>query len=100
MTSGNRAAPPQLRLRRPTALKNRPFDNGYSKRALESSRRRRKTMARPPTGQVLERPGKHRVTYALRFRAYGQRRYVTLDVATHADAERVLAHTLADVERG
>ena len=35
-------------------------------------------MSRPATGQVLERKGKSGTTYALRFRAYGRRQYVTL----------------------
>jgi hypothetical protein len=35
-------------------------------------------MARPATGQVVERKGKGGTTLALRFRAYGERRYVTL----------------------
>ena len=47
------------------------------------------------------------VVFALRFRACGKRRYVTLDgsngqplATTRGEAERALAHTLADVERG
>jgi len=39
-------------------------------------------------------------TYAARFRAYGKRRYVTLDVASHADAQTELENILADVRRG
>ena len=36
-------------------------------------------MARKATGQVLERPAKSGgVTFALRFRAYGRREYLTL----------------------
>src|SRR5947199_311965 len=35
-------------------------------------------MARRPIGQVLERDGARGTTFALRFRAYGKRRYVTL----------------------
>src|SRR5438552_828349 len=57
-------------------------------------------MARAPTGQVLERDGARGTTYALRFRAYGARRYVTTSATSRADAEKELAHTLADVERG
>ena len=61
-------------------------------------------MARPPTGQVIERRGKRGRTYALRFRAYGERRYVTLGTAdegwTQARAEQELANVLADVRRG
>ena len=57
-------------------------------------------MARPPTGQVLERDGARGTTYALRFRAYGKRRYVTTSATSRADAEKELAHVLADVQRG
>jgi integrase len=58
-------------------------------------------MSRPATGQVLERRGKRgRTTYALRFRAYGRRNYLTLDVSTRADADVELANVLADVRRG
>jgi integrase len=43
-------------------------------------------------------------TFALRFTAYGRRRYVTLGTSqegwTPSDAERTLRHTLSDVERG
>jgi integrase len=61
-------------------------------------------MARPPTGQVLEREGRRGRTYALRFRAYGERRYVTLGGAEDGwdsrRAEAELANLLADVRRG
>jgi integrase len=57
-------------------------------------------MARPPTGQIIERRGKRGKVYAIRFRAYGVRRYETLDVATRTEAEAKLRHTLADVDRG
>lgn len=57
-------------------------------------------MARPPTGQIVERPGGHGVRYAIRFRAYGTRRYETLEVRTRDEAEVALRHVLADVERG
>jgi integrase len=60
-------------------------------------------MARPPTGQVLERDGKRGRTYALRFRAYGRREYVTLGAApewTRQRAEEELENVLADVRRG
>ena len=57
-------------------------------------------MARHPTGQVLEREGKRGRTFALRFRAYGRREFVTLNVATRAEAEAELANALADVRRG
>ena len=35
-------------------------------------------MARPASGQVVIRQGKQGKTFALRFRAYGERQYVTL----------------------
>jgi integrase len=57
-------------------------------------------MARPATGQVVERKGAEGTTYALRFRAYGKRRYVTTKATSRAEAEKALAHTIADVERG
>jgi integrase len=57
-------------------------------------------MARPPTGQVLERRSKRGRTFALRFRAYGQRHYTTTTAASRAEAEAELRHVLADVERG
>jgi integrase len=37
---------------------------------------------------------------ALRFTAYGRRRYVSLGAVSAAEAERTLRHTMADVERG
>jgi integrase len=60
-------------------------------------------MARPSTGQVLERRGKDGTTFALRFRAYGERRYLTLDrakVKTREKAKEELDNLLADVRRG
>ncbi len=61
-------------------------------------------MARAASGQVLEREGKRGRTFALRFRAYGQRQYVTLGTAedgwTRARAEEELQNVLADVRRG
>lgn len=61
-------------------------------------------MARPPTGQVLERTTSRGRTYALRFRAYGRREYVTLGSSeegwTRRRAEEELANLLADVRRG
>lgn len=60
-------------------------------------------MARAATGQVIEPGGKQR-SWALRFRAYGRRRYVTLGTAEDGwNRQRVedeLRHVLADVERG
>jgi integrase len=61
-------------------------------------------MARSPSGQLLSRKTSRGRTFALRFRAYGQRHYVTLgtdrDGWTRARAEQELANTLADVRRG
>ncbi len=61
-------------------------------------------MPRKPTGQIIEQRSAAGTTFALRFRAYGERRYLTL--GTTADgwsrprAERELANILADVDRG
>ena len=61
-------------------------------------------MARPATGQVIEKRGGRGTTFAIRFRAYGKRRYLTL--GTTADgwdrrrAEAELENVLADVRRG
>lgn len=58
-------------------------------------------MARQATGTIIEHHGRDGRTYrALRFYAYGRRRHVTLGPVTARDAERQLAHVLADVERG
>jgi integrase len=46
------------------------------------------------------REGKNGRTFALRFRAYGKRHYLTTDAQNHQEAERELRHVLADVERG
>lgn len=60
-------------------------------------------MARKLTGKVIEPDGKQK-SYALRFSAYGKRRFVSLgrpeDGWTLARAEEELRHVLADVERG
>lgn len=60
-------------------------------------------MARRPTGEVLPPNGKQR-SWALRFRAYGQRRFLTLgrpeDGWDRPRAEAELRGVLADVERG
>src|SRR4051794_20990577 len=57
-----------------------------------------------PTGQVIEVDSRDGRTFALRFRAYGERHYVTLGSTaagwTRERAERELRHVLADVERG
>ena len=61
-------------------------------------------MGRSRDGQVLERRWKHGRGYALRFIAYGQRRYLTLgsqrDGWTRERAEQELANVAADVRRG
>jgi integrase len=61
-------------------------------------------VGRPPTGQLIERAGKHGRAFAARIRAYGERYYVTLghsrDGWTRAKAEAELANILADVRRG
>jgi integrase len=59
-------------------------------------------MARPATGQLVE--PKNGRGWAMRFRAYGKRRFVTLgssdDGWNRQRAEAELRHVLADVERG
>jgi integrase len=59
-------------------------------------------MPRKPTGSVIE--PKDGRAWALRFRAYGKRRYVALGTSgegwTREKAEKRLGHVLADVERG
>jgi integrase len=57
-------------------------------------------MARPPTGQIIERRGKNGRTFGLRFRAMGRRWYITAEAQTHAEAEDELAYILQQVKRG
>ena len=61
-------------------------------------------MAKPATGQVIERDQGGGRVFALRFRAYGRRHFVTLGGAedgwTRQKAEAELRHVLADVDRG
>ena len=57
-------------------------------------------MARPASGTVLEKTTKRGRVFALRFRAYGERRYVTLAVTSRQEAELELQNVLADVRRG
>lgn len=61
-------------------------------------------MARRATGQVVERNRPGGRIFALRFQAYGKRRYLTLGTAeqgwTKRKAEDELANVLADVRRG
>jgi integrase len=57
-----------------------------------------------PTGQVVERQTARGRVFALRFRAYGRRHFLTLGGAedgwTRLKAEAELRHVMADVERG
>lgn len=61
-------------------------------------------MARPASGQVVEKRRQRGRVYALRFRAYGRRHYVTLGSSEEGwdrrRAEAELANVLADVRRG
>lgn len=61
-------------------------------------------MPRKATGQVVERQLKGGRVFALRFRAYGKRRYLTLGTVdegwSRTKAEEELANVLADVRRG
>jgi integrase len=61
-------------------------------------------MPRRATGEVIERPRGDRRTFALRFRAYGHRHFVTLGSSDEGwnrqRAEAELRYVLADVERG
>jgi integrase len=61
-------------------------------------------MARPATGRVIERDSRRGRVFALRFTAYGERRYVTLGTRsegwTVARAEQELADTLTLVRKG
>jgi integrase len=68
-------------------------------------------MARPPTGQIVERDGARGRSFALRFRAYGRREFLTLGLegepcsecgapVTAAHAAEELDNVRADVRRG
>src|SRR5438045_3436788 len=61
-------------------------------------------MARKATGQVIESTGQWGRTFAIRFRAYRQRHYLTLGTVaegwTRQRAEQELANVMADVRRG
>ena len=61
-------------------------------------------MARPATGSVIERQGAQGTTFAARFRAYGERQYITLGYSwegyTRRRADTDLQDILADVRRG
>jgi hypothetical protein len=60
-------------------------------------------MARKATGSVVVRAGARGKTYALRFRAYGERRYQTLGLDmegwTRRRAEEELENVLASIRR-
>jgi integrase len=61
-------------------------------------------MPRPATGQVVVNKHRLSLTFAIRFRAYGLREYVTLGTSaegwTQAKAQTELENVLADVRRG
>ncbi|MGI8631404.1 MAG: hypothetical protein ACR2NA_02495 [Solirubrobacterales bacterium] len=61
-------------------------------------------MARKASGQLIVREGARGRSYALRFRAYGQRHHLTLGTEaegwTRKAAQYELEHTLAAVKRG
>ncbi len=59
-------------------------------------------MARPATGQIVEKRTGNGTTYAARFYAYGRREYVTFgtDGWDRQRAERELRNVMADVARG
>ena len=61
-------------------------------------------MSRPAKGQVIVRDGKESSSFAIRFRAYGQRHYLTLGTVeagwTEAKAKIELENVLADIRRG
>lgn len=60
-------------------------------------------MPRQPTGPVIEKRTQRGITFALRFRAYGRREYLTLGTHpgwTRERAEVELQNVLADVRRG
>lgn len=64
----------------------------------------REETARRSEGEVIERDWKRGRGFALRFRAYGERRYLTLgfeaDGWTWDKADEELQNILADVRRG
>src|SRR5450759_5102745 len=58
-------------------------------------------MARPATGQIVERQGANGDVFrSLRFRAGGRRHTQPLGTVSRAEAERELGFVLADVARG
>src|SRR5262249_57941880 len=58
---------------------------------------RRPTVARPAKGQVVRTPAGR---WAIRFRAYGKRHYVTTEATSQQQAQTELENVLADVRRG
>lgn len=56
-------------------------------------------MARP-TGQIVERQGKHGLTFGIRYRVNGTRYYETTSATARTEAEQEIAATLRDVRRG
>ena len=70
----------------------------------DQPRVRSEEMAPNATGEVLQRRRGGLVVYALRFRAYGKRRYLTLGTKaegwSRARADEELQNVLADVRRG
>lgn len=61
-------------------------------------------MPRPATGTIIEKPTSQGTSYAIRFRAYGNREYERLGYSTEGwnrrRAEQSLADVLSDVRRG
>lgn len=57
-------------------------------------------MARPPTGQVIERKGENGVSFGLRYRAGGRRYYETAEATTLEDAKDELAEIRLAIKRG
>lgn len=58
-------------------------------------------MARPATGQIIERAdATGTIRRSLRFRAYGRRHTLPLGAVSRAEAERELAFVMADIARG
>src|SRR5262249_39976113 len=78
----------------------RKWPGSCRRRGGNQTNGRRRTMARPATGQIVERPGTRGTRFGLRFRAYGKRQYVTADATTRQEAELELQNVLADVRRG
>ena len=97
------AAPPAFQTIDATA-KLRPSAHPREANSDEWSLKVVRQMPRSSIGQIVELDREGGRTFALRFRAYGKRRYITLGTAeegwTRAKAEEELANVLADVRRG